>query len=132
MRECGEEERTLRFEGAFVKSAERRDTLLRIAGERAAFISQRERLEPPSKRKQPGGSLLQSMDRAGRAFRGLLGVRTDGDAVAHARRSLERTEGFYERALSQPGLDDRAILVLIAQHAMIDHERRELAYALFS
>lgn len=131
VRACRNDERTLRFEGDFVRSRERRALLGEIAAERADFVRALEELEPPAGAHRPEGSPFAAVGRVGRAMRGHLGVRTDGDAVAHCRGSLGRTAALYERVLALPGIDPRMLSLLNDQHARVADEHRQLAYAQF-
>ncbi len=132
IRACRRDERTLRFESEHVKNGARRRMLSELAAERGDFARALEGLDGSSDGAHAGGSPFAAMGRAARTIRSELGVRTDGDAIAHCRAALRRTAGLYERVTSLPGLDGRILPLLDEQHARMVDEHRQLAYAQFS
>ena len=128
IRACVDDERILQHESKLV-DARRAEALERLAGERARFIADLDRLEPHARRRSTG-SWAELLREAGRDAFVLAAGRNTGDAIASCRRSRARIEKRYEKALEEPW-SDAARRLLTAQQRRVHDEADELVHLQF-
>jgi len=117
-------ERLLRNESRFVDSS-RRPTLRRLAAECGAAVDQLQLLRSRRGRGGVSGSWLELVRELRRTLRVALGGRNSGDAVAACRRSMNRAEALYERALALP-LPAGTVALLVERQKCIRDANAEL------
>lgn len=119
---CLDDERTLDHESGLVDD-DRRIVLSRLAGERARFAERLQTLgEPGVRATATWFGLVRELVRN---FRVIAGGPNNGDAIAECRRSRNRTEALYEKAIRRPW-SQPILPALIEQRDRIRYQRGEL------
>jgi hypothetical protein len=123
IRACVDDERTLQHERGFVDGG-RGAALSRMARERQQFVQDLALLAVPGQ-SDPSGSWAELLREVGRNVQVAAAGRNSGDSIATCRRSLQRTEACYDRALqrSWPAEMQR---VLESQQGLLHEEASEL------
>jgi hypothetical protein len=122
---CIDDERTLRHESRFVGPG-RRAELLRLAFERQQFADELRILSEGRRGgSRAGGSFWERLREFARSLRVVAGGPNSGDAIAACRRSGDRTEAHYARAIAWTW-SEHVVPTLLAQRSRMREQHDEL------